>query len=89
MSDPLRQLAALATLPDGWDSYGARPIAPAATEEARRLLWLMDDPSQAPSVVPTSRGGVQLEWAHPHGLGSEVEIEIGPDGRIIGLWVML
>jgi len=89
MNTPLQRLDELARLPNNWDSYGAKTITGAAIDEARRLIRLCEEPCQPPAIVPTNGGGVQLEWVHPHGLGSDVEIEIGPDGRIIGLWVML
>lgn len=67
----------LAMLPANWDSYGAHTIQ---SDAARRGLILlaevMQHDSPAPSIVPTSTGGVQFEW---HRLGIDLEIEIDPN----------
>ena len=55
----------------GWDSYGAPAIAPEAVAAAQGF-----------DVVPTSAGGVQLEW-HRH--GCDLEIEWGPDGTVVSV----
>jgi len=59
-----KQLNAIASLPDGWDSHGApRPDA-RLVESARgliRCLAEVDDLPQ-PHVNPTPAGGVQFEW---------------------------
>lgn len=63
----------LLTLESGWDSYGAARIHPENVEAALRLLLnVMKEATPAPSVVPTSSGGVQLEW---HVSGVDLEIE--------------
>jgi hypothetical protein len=61
--------ADLLALEPGWDSYGARPI----TNKAISTLASF-------SVVPICTGGIQLE-VHRDGIG--IEIEIGPEGRIL------
>jgi hypothetical protein len=68
----------LSALPEGWDSYGARPIDRSALRRAQliaeRALTL---PLPAPRLLPVPSGGVQLEWsAGP----VEVELEIEPGG---------
>jgi hypothetical protein len=60
----------LRLLENGWDSYNGKPITAAAIETVERF-----------AVVPCSSGGLQLE-VHRRHLG--IEIEIGPDGRIMG-----
>jgi hypothetical protein len=68
--EALRQLTGL---PQNWDSYGARPIQPLVVQSAIDLLRKIaraDMPR--PAVVPTVRGGVQLEW-HARGIDLEVE----------------
>ena len=60
---------ALMALPFNWDSYGAKQITPEA-------MAMVD----AVAVVPCCHGGDQLEI---HRDGYDIEIEIGPDGRII------
>lgn len=62
----------LLRLRPGWDSYAAKP--PSATfmlEALRFLLRVMADNTQAPTIVPLSEGGVQLEW---HRAGVDVEV---------------
>lgn len=58
----------LLSLRDGWDSYDGKPI----TKEAMLAV-------DSVSVVPCSDGGLQLEL---HRDGFDIEICIGPDGRI-------
>ncbi len=66
-------LVALLGLPSGWDSYGARAIAPSHVDAALQVLSrIMRHDSPAPTVVPTNRGGVQLEW-HTSGIDLEIE----------------
>jgi len=61
-------------LPVGWDSYGARAPDPSCVLAAWQLLAaVMRDDIPAPAVVPTVRGGVQLEW---HRNGADLEIEV-------------
>jgi hypothetical protein len=77
----------LSSLPDDWDSYGARPVPRIAIDMARRFLDLLERrerlselDSAAPfSLVPIPRGGVQIEWRRR---GKALEVEIGPEGKI-------
>jgi hypothetical protein len=70
----LQRLGQLLTLPRDWDSYGARPVDPACAWAAWQvLLALLVEDTPVPSLVPTSRGGVQIEW---HGKGIDLEIEV-------------
>jgi hypothetical protein len=63
----------LSLLRDNWDTYGAPRIDPAMINGALTLLQqVMRSDTPAPSVVPTSRGGVQLEW-HTNGIDMELE----------------
>lgn len=43
------------------------------------LNEVMEDFTPAPSCVPTSEGGIQLEW---HRSGIDLEIEISPRGTV-------
>jgi hypothetical protein len=76
----VQALIEILDLPENWDSYGARPIN---QETVLFALQLLDETMQAetppPRVVPTTRGGVQLEW---HTRGVDLEIEIQAPGRI-------
>lgn len=74
------RLSKLLYLRPDWDSYGAQPIqAKAADQAVTLLLGVMNDRSPTPSVVPTSAGGVQLEW---HVQEIDLEIEINPAGNV-------
>lgn len=69
----VEKMAERLTLPENWNSYGARPIDPAALASALLLLdQIMHATTPAPLVIPTSRGGIQLEW-HMRGIDLEVE----------------
>ena len=79
-----RQASALIQLPGGWDSYGAKPVSSDAARAATTLLVQAASAVPnlaAPAVVPTVRGGLQLEW---HRQGVDLEIEFEPDGS--GSW---
>ena len=70
----LRAVGGLFTLPTDWDSYGARAPDPACVLAAWQMLTaVMRDDTPPPAVVPTARGGVQLEW-HRNGVDLEVEV---------------
>lgn len=60
-----------------WDSYGSRRIDDLAIYHAVKFLLMVvgakDGP--VPIVVPTSRGGIQLEW---HAIGADLEVEFSP-----------
>jgi hypothetical protein len=72
-------LRKLLSLPQNWNSYGARPIQPQNVDSAVQLLHqLAGQNTPQPIVVPTVRGGVQLEW---HTDGIDLEIEINEPGR--------
>jgi hypothetical protein len=69
----------LLNLREGWDSYGARQIQPAAGQRALSLLVRARWDGRLPSVSPTPSGGVQLEWG---GDDEGVELEFKPDGQV-------
>ena len=76
----IRQAFDLVRLPNGWNSYNARPVSEKAARHA--ITFLVQAASAipniaAPAVVPTVRGGLQLEW---HRQGFDFEVEFGPDG---------
>ena len=60
----------LLDLKSGWNSYGALPITPVAIATIEQF-----------ATVPTSGGGINLEI---HRDGYDIEVEVGPDGKIIG-----
>jgi len=70
----VEEVADLLSLPAGWNSYSAKPIAPANAVRAIRLLAdLLESATPPPIVVPTVRGGIQLEW---HTEKGDIEIYI-------------
>ena len=74
LAPTMMRLAELSFLPARWDSYSARPIQGSLIEAvAKQLITLMPNDIPAPSVVPTTPGGVQFEW-HMHGIDLEIEI---------------
>lgn len=74
----IESLATLLSLEPGWDSYDAGQITPEAVIDAIKLLLLVASEIEVeiPQLVPTTQGGVQLEWQR-HGLHVEVEINPG------------
>lgn len=69
-------LARVLGLPEGWDSCGAPRIQQKAVNSAFTLLdSAASDAVPPPAVVPTSDGGVQLEW---HAWGTDVELVVPP-----------
>lgn len=78
--DTVDGLLDLLNLRPNWDSYGARPIERTAVETAVPLLFqLMTNDTPSPSTIPTSTGGIQLEW---HQQGIDLEITIPPSGLV-------
>lgn len=73
------KLSQLSALRPGWNSYGAAPVRLSAIEAAIRVLVYAGEDMPMPSVSPTPRGGIQLEWGADH---DGVEIEFEPDGSI-------
>ena len=70
----------LLQLPRGWNSHGAEPVSIAAFEQTVEFLttYLVEGVA-GPVLVPTVRGGVQLEW---HRRGVDIEVEVSPDGSV-------
>lgn len=64
-----------ADLKPGWDSYSGKPISPVAIDWAKAALFRLGD-GWVP--VPTSDGGVQLEFHHD---GVDMELMINEAGR--------
>lgn len=69
----------LLELPEGWNSYGARPVDEATVRLAVDVLFdAVNQLTPRPAIVPTAAGGVQIEWH----MDTEVEVEIHPNGTI-------
>ncbi len=68
-------VADLLSLPPGWNSYSAKPIAPQNSVRAIRLLAEFLEPqTPRPAVVPRVQGGIQLEW-HTESIDIEVYVD--------------
>jgi hypothetical protein len=68
------QLTELTQYPVGWDSYGAPPLREDTAIFAMFVLnSVMRLQTPLPQVVPSSAGGVQLEW-HEKGIDLELHI---------------
>ncbi len=67
------ELVRLLGLPKDWNSDNPARINPKAIEKILALLLtILDSDSTPPVVVPTSQGGVQVEW-HQNGIDLEIE----------------
>ena len=76
----LGRLVALTELEPNWDSYGSGRVHARAVATALRLLVAtVGQGVTGPSVVPTSDGGVQLEWHEPT---THLELEVLADGSV-------
>ena len=79
-STTARALLELLYLPDGWDSYGAKQVKPRAVEKMlETLMSILEPNTPTPAVVPTSQGGVQVEW---HRSQVDFEIEVTSSGEL-------
>ncbi|MGH2352825.1 MAG: hypothetical protein ACRDJN_14550 [Chloroflexota bacterium] len=82
-----RRLGHIERLGPDWDSYGAKPPAPAAVDAARRVIETVHstfgpiaaDQACPYTVAPMVDGGIQVEWRGP---GGAIEVEVGPDATI-------
>ena len=79
----VRQIDRLSSLPSNWDSYGAPPVDQHCLVSALHFLAKLLAPdasaAQTPALVPTSAGGVQIEW---HREGKDLEIRIDPGNLV-------
>jgi hypothetical protein len=65
----------LLSLAENWDLYGAAQVKQEFVASAADLLRnIMDEYTPAPAIVPTTPGGVQIEW-HTNGIDLEIEVE--------------
>lgn len=81
LSTSVEAVADLLSLPKGWNSYAAKPIAPQNVVRAIRLLveLLVVPQTPAPAVVPRVQGGIQFEW---HTKSIDVEVYIDSPGEV-------
>lgn len=72
------QVGELSTLRPGWDGHRGLPIDHGSLRKAWELLLHLTPWVQVPpSLVPTSTGGVVLEW---HRGGIDLEVQFPPKG---------
>lgn len=75
-----RRLREIETLPARWDCYGARRVNPLLSPQVVGTLHkLMRSESPIPDVVPTVRGGIQVEW---HAGEFDIELEFVTPSQI-------
>lgn len=73
LNKTITELIGLMRLPRDWSSDCPKRIEHKAIEKIIALLLVILEPdSPPPSVVPTRRGGVQVEW-HQNGIDLEIE----------------
>jgi len=76
----IQHLTRLLALPPNWDSHEGHPVEIVSTVKTIRVLVeVMRAETPIPAFVPTSAGGIQLEW---HRAGIDLELEITPSGRV-------
>jgi hypothetical protein len=66
------------SLPDNWDTYGAKRLSYATIEWAFGLLLDFASKAPKPNVIPLPSGGIAFAWATPRGL---LEVEVLAPGR--------
>jgi hypothetical protein len=76
-------LRGFTTLPEGWDSYRAMSIESHVVDAAIELLHRkVQHNILKPAIVPTNRGGIQIEW-HTQGVNLEIEITLHGEIRLL------
>jgi hypothetical protein len=75
----------LRLLEKDWDSYGADKISESAITTAESFLKLFEALSfSPPAIVPTSDGGIALEW---HTKSNSLEIFISAKGKLESFYI--
>jgi len=77
LTPAVQSLLDLLRLPQNWDGYGAAQIQEQLAQKALMVLVeVMENDAPAPSVVPLSDGGIQVEW-HRRARNLEIEFPAG------------
>ena len=82
LKELVRRMEAVLKLKADWDTYSAPPINRATTDAAFFSMLALASrcpDSPPPQVVPTSAGGIQLEW---HEKGVHLELEFQLNGEV-------
>lgn len=74
-----QRLEELRRLKPNWNSYGAQEINPTVIDYVRSFLEEYGGATHAPQIVPTNRGGIQIEW-HRVDRDLEVQFDSPEDG---------
>jgi len=78
------QLLELLQLPRGWDGYGGVPVMERVAEYAIRVLsQVLERGAPHPTLVPTSDGGLNLEW---HAPDADLVIAIEPNEPVLAFF---
>ena len=84
MEPMVQSLGKLLQLERNWDTYGGSPIDLRCADAALNLAFnILPNDIPVPSIVPTSRGGLQLEW---HTRSVDLEVEFLSATRVCGLF---
>ena len=79
MRNPRKKLESLKKIKDNWDHDGARKTSPQAIAIGKWLINLLEPEGWEPTeIVPTTDGGVQLEWHYRH---MHLEVELDAEGK--------
>jgi hypothetical protein len=82
----IQQMETFGVLDADWDSYGAHVVQSDAVLQALRLLAVVFNAREDiadPMIVPTSEGGVQLEWDRDD---VHLELEVKPSLDVEVYW---
>ncbi len=71
---------------EGWDGYGARPLAPASYAFAIRFLNSLPAAVPIPEVSADTDGEVSLDWIF--GNRRALTVSVGPTGRCTYAWML-
>jgi hypothetical protein len=87
MEAALARIKDLSNLGSDWDSYGGVPLQRDAVLHAVRLIAaiLQNEKVPLPAIVPTSEGGLQLEWRRGR---ANLEMEVLPSQTVEVFFVM-
>lgn len=80
--DVLKTLLDFTELPNGWSSYGGRPLQAAAVPSVIKFVIRGYQLAEVPRLHPLPDGGVGLSWNNRE---QELDIMVAGDGTVEGL----